>query len=235
MDNHDTPDEIGARGDLTRLVFALAGPGVAYFIASMLLSHSLARGIKSGQFGLIFRVGYPGLLIIYTLAMLAAILSYGPRRASFRWEKDEECRSTHRLLSIGLGIAGGLACCAIAVPVMLTQNEGIILAINPVVSIHGLLQLFLLVIAIPFTSEIVFRGMVFRRLAEHMTLSAAVIASTALFMMWWPVLGWYAAASLGLVSAGLFRKTGTLTASITASAVLSLGSTVLILLFGYRQ
>jgi membrane protease YdiL (CAAX protease family) len=102
------------------------------------------------------------------------------------------------------------------------------------VSLGSTLMILLLALALPIVTEVVFRGIVLRSLARIVSVPASVVASTMLFALWYPVLGWYGSVALGVISAILYVRTRTLTASIVANSVLTVGSAAIIIVVAFR-
>ena len=228
---------------LDKLIYVISGAAVVYGVTMRLGTQYLAEVFRSGDAAradAIGRYGYPAVLVVYLATMIAIVIAYRPLRGTLAWEPIAQSRVREVVRHAAYGIAGGLVCCAVAVPIMWGHggpNVGFL--VNEIadaygVSIRSAVMALLLALALPIASEIVFRGIVLRSLAQFVSMPAAVVASALLFTLWWPVLGWSGSATLGVVSAILYVRTRSLIAPIIANSVLSVGSAVLVLLFAFR-
>lgn len=230
-------------GGLEKLIYVISGAAVAYGVVMRLGTQYLIRVLHSGDIAkgnVASQYTYPGVLVVYLATMIAVALAFRPLREAFVWEPTARGHWSRTLRHVGYGIIGGLVCCAIAVPFMwghggsnaafLVQTAADAYGL----SLGGTLMILLLALAIPVVSEVVFRGIVLRSLARLVSVPAAVVASTLLFALWYPVLGWYGSVALGVISAFLYVRTRTLTASVVANSVLSVGSAAIILAVAFR-
>jgi len=87
----------------------------------------------------------------------------------------------------------------------------------------GVLKLVFFTFALAVSSEIVFRGIVFRTCARYASVPAAILASCLLFALIFPALGFIAAIILSVTSSILYYKTRNLLASILANALFTVG------------
>ena len=101
--------------------------------------------------------------------------------------------------------------------------ESIQLLIAHALSPLGVLNLLFFIFALAVSSEIVFRGIVFRTCARYATVPAAALASCLLFAYIFPVVGFIAAIILSVTSSILYHKTRNLLASILANALFTVG------------
>jgi membrane protease YdiL (CAAX protease family) len=228
---------------LTRLIYVISGAAVTYGLVLRLGTIYLLGVFRGGDLtkgNIAARYTYPATLIVYLLAMAAIGFAYRPMRSVFVWDTDARPPVEGALRHVAYGLIGGLICCITAAPIMWRHggsNVGFL--VDTIADAYGasagsFLMVLLLAVALPIASEIVFRGIVFRSLTRHVSVPAAVVASTLLFVLWWPVLGWYGSITLGVVSAMLYLRTRTLTASIVSDGVLTVGSAVLILIIAYH-
>jgi membrane protease YdiL (CAAX protease family) len=236
--------EVHACG-LDKLIYVISGAAVVYGLTLRLGTEYLIRMFRSGDVAMgdvVGRYGYPAVLVVYLVTMIAIAIAYRPVRRTLVWEPRRlvQGRVRRGIRHAAYGIVGGLICCAAAVPVMWGHggsNVGFL--VNTIADAYGMsissaLMVLLLALALPLASEIVFRGIVLRSLAQFVSMPAAVVASALLFTLWWPVLGWYGSVTLGVVSAVLYVRTRTLTASVVANSVLSVGSAVFVLIFAFK-
>lgn len=228
---------------LDRLIYVISGGAIVYGLAGRLGTAHYIRAIRSGDLTKIetaSHYGYPAVLITYLLTMIAIAVAYRLLGEELTWRPSAHRGRGGAWRRVIYGVAGGLICCAVATPVLWWHGGSRVgFLVNTVADAYGLsfgstLMLLLLGLALPIASEVVFRGIVLRSLAHFVSMPAAVVASTLLFTLWWPVLSWSGAAVLGVVSAILYVRTRTLTASVVANSVLSLGSAGLILMIAFR-
>ena len=128
------------------------------------------------------------------------------------------------LARIALGTGVGLILFVLSFPLLLTYNPGLDPAYSVVgnpYSVRTLVLAILLILAVPLSTEVVFRGIIFKTLLKHTTPAAAVIASSVLFAFVWPLFGVVVAFMLGLSNALLYYRSRSLLPPIFANAVLS--------------
>ncbi len=217
---------------LTKLIYTTSLAGLVYecllqwgnwFLLTPRMRHSLRTWEKVGNYG------YPALTLLFLLAMVAVVLAYRPGRLLFAWPPADGKVGHRPIKSIGLGAIGGLVVSALAAPLVLPGETRAGFLANAIVDVYGMspgnvLMFLLLAVGLPVTSEMVFRGIVLRTLAEYASPPAATIASSLLFAYFWPVQSWAVGIILGIVSAVLYYRTRTLTAPIVANAVLTVCS-----------
>lgn len=227
-----------------KLIYVISATIVAYVIFLNVEANCLLAVFRNPHMertaNIASRYIYPANLLFFLLIMLVVVFIYRPMGAMVKWIPTAEVGCSRHIRNFGYGVIGGLICCAVAVPIMVLKG-GIrvrfffnIFADAYGMSAGSILMFLVVVLALPIASEMVFRGVILRTLAEYVSIPAAIIASSVLFAYWWPVLDWYEAIVVGLVSAILYCRTRTLTASIIANAVLSVGSGVLIVILAYR-
>lgn len=227
-----------------KLIYVISAAIVAYGIFLRVGANYLLEVFRNPHMertaNIVSQYVYPATLLLFLLITLGVVLVYRPIGALLIWTPITRTDHGGHTRNISYGILGGLICCGVAVPLILLRG-GLrarslfkIFADAYGMSAGSILMLLLLVVALPIVSEMVFRGVVLRTLAEYVSVPAAIVASSLLFAYWWPVLDWYEAIVLGFVSAILYYRTRSLTASIIANAVLTTASGVLIVLLAYR-
>ncbi|MGH9533525.1 MAG: lysostaphin resistance A-like protein [Terriglobales bacterium] len=228
-----TPDP-----NLSRLIYVLSAAGLAYIVASRMLAEHALKMFGSGSVSraaIFSEYAYPSVLALFLLAMIAiAVAARVPREPAAGHGNLGAARR------IGWGLLGGIVCCAAVVPVMLTRGgESTRFLVNAVANAYSpgplaLATILLLAAALPLASEVVFRGIILRTLRGCAGAPAAVVASTVLFAVWWPVLGWYGSAVLGLVSAVLYIRTRGILASVVANSICTVGSAAIVVAVAFR-
>ena len=168
---------------------------------------------------------------IYPDSCSEPTLPYRPKAELFRWPSSRPPVGVFR--SVGLGLAAGIAAFALASPIFWlggdTQLESIRLLVAHALSPLRVLDLVLLVIALAGGGEVVYRGIVFRTLAQYSSVPAAMLGSCFLFAYIFPVLDFSAAIILGIASAILYDRTRNLLAPITANAAFTVAGGALTL------
>lgn len=81
------------------------------------------------------------------------------------------------------------------------------------------MEIFLLIVALPLSSELVFRGLLLPELSKYLGAAAAVAVTTLLFALWWPVLGWEASVIVGIVTSSLYLRTRNIIAPTIANSL----------------
>lgn len=231
------------RPRLDRLIYVISGGAVVYGLAMRLGTAYFIRVLRSEnvtKIDIASQYGYSAILVIYLLTMIAIAVVYRLLGEEFTWERSAPGGRGGTPKRVVYGAAAGLICCAATVPVIWGHGGSRVhLLVSTVAHAYGLsigsiLMVLLLGVALPIASEVVFRGIVLRSFAYFVSVPAAVVASTLLFALWWPVMNWYGSVVLGVISAILYVRTRTLTASVVANSVVSLGSAALILMFAFR-
>lgn len=224
--------------NLSRLIYVLSASGLAYIVASRMLAEHALKVYGSGSVhraAIFSEYAYPTVLATFLLTMIAIAVA-----ARVPQDPATGRGSRRALQGIAWGLLGGVVCCAAVVPVMLTRGgESTRFLVNAFADAYSpgpvaLATLLLLAVALPLASEVVFRGIILRTLRVCAGAPAAVVASTVLFAVWWPVLGWYGSAVLGLVSALLYIRTRGILASVVANSVCTVGSAIIVVPIAFR-
>ena len=216
---------------LTRMIYTVCSAIILYEIVAfagwflLRRAHSLPWGLS--LFGLWFRATS----LWFALTMLAVSLPYRPKSEIFRWSSPaSRIHGTFR--SIGLGLVGGVAALALASPIFWLVDkrlEFIPSLIADALSPLRVLELVFFIIVLAVSSEVAYRGVVFRTLADYASTPAAVFGSCLLFASIYPVLSLPSAIVLGVISAILYNRTCNLLAPIAANAVFTVGGGALAL------
>lgn len=222
------------------MTYALCGALILYglfgFLAWFLLKKAQAYPLELLRFS---RFWLQGANLAFVVAMVAATLPYSPKRQLFSWPADDQKPVAGTQMGLLWGVIGGASALALASPVFWLGHKQlgpITLLVADAMSLVGLLELLLVILALAISSEVVFRGVVFRTLALHASVPAAVVASCFLFVMVCPVFTSYPAAIiLGVVAAVLFYRTRNLLASIVANVLFTLGGAAIMLYRGFMQ
>ncbi len=215
---------------MTRMIYAVCSAIILYKSLEF-GGWSVLRKVQNIPFGL-YRsdLWFHAINLFFILAMLVISLPYRPKSELFYWPLRRP--KFDALRSIGLGLAGGMVAFALASPIFWSgdaQLESVRSLIAHAFSPFRVLDVVVFIFALAVTSEMVYRGVVFRTLASYATVPAAILASGLLFAYMYPVLSFPAATILGIASAILYYRTGNLLASTISNAVFTVGGGALTL------
>jgi membrane protease YdiL (CAAX protease family) len=149
---------------------------------------------------------YTLIVLAFLVAMCVSIAIYGPAKIflPLQFTIRPENHKTSRMLIVGL-----LACIALCAA-FLTQSTSNIgtrfvqQSASYPSSMSVILKIILVFLLVPLVSEVFFRGIVLRTLAEHLSAPAAILCSSLLFAHFWPFFNWYWAISLGVITSILY-------------------------------
>ena len=211
---------------LTRMIYAFCGGTVFYWLLeySVMVVFSRQRPVPWALYRWGDYVTNGG----FFAAMLIVVAAYGFRAEVFLWRDEPTERVTSCVSSGFLGILGGLVALLIASPTVwfgwdTARLRSIGTLIANALSPLPILFLVVVALALAFSSEMVFRGIVLKTLARYTTISAAALVSCLLFACLFPVLGLVAAIILGVTSSILYYSTRNLVAPILANALFTVG------------
>jgi membrane protease YdiL (CAAX protease family) len=219
---------------LTRMIYAVCSAIILYKVVEF-SGWFLLRRARSIPWGLtVFGFWYRATCLLFALTMLAVTLPYHRKSEIFRWSQST-VRPLGVFRSIGLGLVGGTAALALASPIFWlagSRTEFIPSLIADALSPLRVFELVFFIIILAVSSEMVYRGVVFRTLVGYASTPAAVLGSCMLFAFICPVLSFPAAIILGVLSAILYYRTRNLLASITANSIFTVGGGALTLYHG---
>jgi membrane protease YdiL (CAAX protease family) len=226
--------EEGCVFSLTRMIYAVCSAIILYKVIEF-SGWFLLRRMQSPPWGLsLFGFWFRATGLLFALTMLAVTLPYHPKSEIFRWSQPTD-RPAGIFRSIGLGLVGGVAALALASPIFWlvgSRAEFIPSLLADALSPLRVFELAFFIIILAVSSEVVYRGVVFRTLVAYASTPAAVLGSCMLFALICPVLSFPSAIILGGASAILYYRTRNLLASITANAIFTLGGGALTLYHG---
>ncbi len=127
------------------------------------------------------------------------------------------------------GLFSGLAVFLVGLPFLfaLDLHTGFVkLLANEFFSSRTMFLVLLVGVVVPIASELVFRGIVFRVLAENVSLGAAHVANALLFAYVWRLFNPIVALLLGLTSALLYYRSRSIFPGIVANIVVTVSCTV---------
>ncbi|HXZ42781.1 MAG TPA: CPBP family intramembrane glutamic endopeptidase [Terriglobales bacterium] len=182
-----------------------------------------------------FDLWFALLNVLFIILMLAVALPYRPKSELFRWSSPI---AVGALRSAAWGLAGGVVAFAAASPIFWYGDRQLYfvrLLIANALSPLGAAGVVLFVVALGLSSELAYRGVVFRTLVETASVPAAVVGSCLLFAWVYPALSFPVATILGVVSALLYYRTRNLIAPIIANIVVTLGGGALTLYRGLMR
>jgi membrane protease YdiL (CAAX protease family) len=218
---------------LTRMIYAVCSAVVLYKVLEF-GGWSVLRKVQNIPFGLYrFDLWFHATNLFCILAMLAVGLPYRPKSELFHWQSPRPKFGVFR--SIWLGLGGGVVALVLASPIFWigdTRLESVRSLIAHAFSPLRVLDVVVFILALAVTSEMAYRGVVFRTLASCATMPAAILASGMLFAYIYPVLSFPAATILGIASAILYYRTGNLLAPTVSNVVFTAGGGALTLYRG---
>jgi membrane protease YdiL (CAAX protease family) len=217
---------------LTRMIYAVCS-AIILLKAVEFSGWFLLRRAQSIPWSL-FGFWYRATCLLFALTMLAVTFPYHPKSEIFRWSRPTD-RPTGIFRSIGLGLVAGVAALALASPIFWlvgSRTEFIPSLIADALSPLRVSELVFFITIVAVSSEVVYRGVVFRTLVDYASTPAAVLGSCMLFAFICPVLSFPSAIILGGASAILYYRTRNLLASITANAIFTVGGGALTLYHG---
>lgn len=233
MKGNDVPND--STGPLSKLIYVMGGAILLYQYGIRLGIEFLLRLMRNSShiLPLVSSQGYAILMLFFVVTMAAIVLVYRPATSVWHWSPERPSRS---IINIASGLAGGLAAFGASLPILLHGDKDagfVALIITNSTSPSGFLPFLLVTIAVPITSEMVFRGIVFKTLTERVTVPAAVVASCLLFAYFSPVFGFTRGMVLGVISAALFYRTRSLIPAVIANMFLTISSGVFYLFLGF--
>jgi membrane protease YdiL (CAAX protease family) len=133
------------------------------------------------------------------------------------------------VINAGVGFLAGFIALLITLPVLLRSapSELATLLANNFYTGTGVGLALLVFLFLPIAAEIFFRGILIKQLLESISVPAALIISTLLFIFCWPGFSWIAAGVLGLVTGFAFYRTKSLLACVVTNASFAIGTIVL--------
>jgi membrane protease YdiL (CAAX protease family) len=213
---------------LSRVIYVTAGVIVAWLALGMYDGFKLSEYILTkdpARFSPLYHavIAAP---FVYVSALALATCFFRPIRNLWQWDKGSTRFSWQSVTKqVLLGLSGGLLvsllCAAFPTTHRNVQLGGVAEHLSGSNSEYLLVPIFILLVsAIAICTEVFFRGIVMRTLAEYSNLPSSIIASCLLSAYLWSFDTPAAtAAILGAVSGILFYKTRFLLSSIVATAV----------------
>lgn len=191
--------------------------------------------LKIGQWTLL--VGYEGVakclfLLIELTLILVLFGSVKGGRSSLK-----SCFRKVPTREIILAILAAIATTLISLPFLLKLNaySGFVsLLTSRFFSLQSFLLLILIVVMLPIATELVYRAVIFRGLADGTTATSAVIVSSFVFASTWPVYTPAVGTALGVTTALLFKRSQSLVPSLVANVLVSLLCLVILMLYSLK-
>jgi membrane protease YdiL (CAAX protease family) len=221
---------------LTKLTYLMSGTVLVYDSFNRFGSAYLMERVKRypvQNWSTIANYSYPTLILLFVLIMLFVASFYRPLRLNLRWT-TKAVAATTSLKTIASGLVAGVGSAVVAAPFLLSRNMGapfVARLIADAISPSGILVIVLIIPSLAISTEIVFRGIVFRTFAEYTAMPAAIIGSCLLFAHLWPLFGQTAGIIFGVVSAFLYHRTRRLAACVIANVTFTILAGVFALMF----
>lgn len=225
---------------LTKAIYVTAACSLSYLYLNNYIMHLFVGATGAPQANhLQVHLDLPILFLSYIVIFFIGILAFRPTTSLLSWGIESDKPRTLLDLSI-LGIATGLVASIIASPLPLSSmSNGVVATATQIAEIlhcgdsivFTIVVTFIIVLLVAASTELMFRGIVFRSLEERASLPSAVIASCLLCSIVWPVYNVAAGILFGALSALLFYRTRRILSSIIANISFSLTSHSLSVLF----
>jgi membrane protease YdiL (CAAX protease family) len=213
--------------DLTRLIFSVVGIFAGCRLFSWAAGWYLAQSLGSSPntfAGKIVSLAYPANSVFIFAEMLVVIWIYRPVKDILDLPQEKSVNLWTRDVPIGIG--AGIFAFLVAIPFLGDLNTRtfffIIFPDIHVLTLHSVLYAFLLGVALPFAGEMVFRGIVLRTLQTHAGATAAILASTLLFVSLWPLFNVVVSLILGITASLLYVWRKSLLSPILADIVVTI-------------
>lgn len=200
---------------LSKLFYVICGAIVLTELASRVLERVLLRP------QLMWAIEYD-LLVAAALSFIVTsgvVLLYSRSGIGWTWDKPR----TKLLPQIGFGLLLGALVSLFEAPFLAHMGTTLgppIVLLSRILSPVGAPILLLLLVLLPTAGEIVFRGILFRTLTEHVAIPAAILASSLLFACYWPLFHPLTRFVFAALSAVMYYRTRSLLPSIIAQATI---------------
>jgi membrane protease YdiL (CAAX protease family) len=233
----ESPKFPNFEGELTRVLYVssllITANYVGSFILAGYISHRLSQNVQ----------GWPVQVIVYSPVIIAssfflemtAIFLYYYRIGAFNRDCgldvfQKSSTWTHTLL---VGGGSGLFATSIAVPALAVSSPRLdptdMVASCPA-CFSTIILLLLYCVAIPVTTELFFRGIVFRALRPRLGRWATILVSTVFFAATWPFFNPLVAAVIGFTTGILYWQTRSVITCIICNTVITISCGAFLLL-----
>lgn len=217
-----------ARRSLTLLAYAvlfLAVTSGAFPLCTALYDRHL---VITRQYNLLRAVtGYSSLLqLIFSSVQLLIVLGFFyPLNQTFGHPLVSTKRVLHR--EVFWGFLFGFLALVLVFPTFLVGSQDPTSTARFLLDNFGkgsdVLVLVLAIVVLPALSELFFRGILLRRLMENISNASALIVSSLLFMLWWPIGGFIASCTLGLAGGLVFYWRKSVLACVATNFLFTIG------------
>jgi membrane protease YdiL (CAAX protease family) len=187
----------------------------------------LVQSLKSSPSifaGTIVNLAYPANSVFIFAEMLVVIWIYRPVRDLFDSSQEKSVNLWTREAPLGIG--AGVIAFLIAIPFLRDLNTRTffftIFSDTHVLALRSVMYAFLLGVALPLAGEMVFRGIMLRTLQMYAGATAAILASTLLFVSIWPLFNVAVSLILGITASLLYVWRKNLLSPIFADIVLTI-------------
>jgi membrane protease YdiL (CAAX protease family) len=214
---------------MSKLIWTLSLLILATWALDGLGSHLLLnvfrrRELTSYWPSLLVRQAFLIAMTLFSTELAVVLFFYRPLKIFFTLSPidNSENQARHKL---AIGVAGGVCAFLASIPLLFSGDPVHIITpqlLSYPVSLSVVCQIGMLLVVVPFLSELVFRGIVFRSLRAASGFWPAAIGSSVLFACVWSIPTAPVMVILGVASALVFRKTRTLGPSIMTNATLAI-------------
>lgn len=227
-----------SRRSLTKLVYTVFGAALGLYTAAGVCDWALNVPVNNDNRLQVRLAGvnytYSFLLVTFVLVMVAVCFLYRPLQSIFFFDTDAKRNQQAHLGAVAWGLISGLTAFILTIPISTHGDPHTSALAHLMLQTYelaplGIAGFLLIVLAVPISSEAVFRGIIFKSLVQYMSVPAAVIISSALFAYMWPVLNVQTALVIAITTSLLYYYTRSLLAPIIADAVVCLCTSALVL------
>ncbi len=223
---------VESRGLLALLIASICLVATT-FSADRLASMYLDRPQQIHSWNLAVRYSDAAAGFFMVLQMIIVVIVFGIAEPSLRIEKLKRLLRIDSVKPLLWGALVGLVVCFISSPLFLLFDKHIqfvrLLLDNPF-SFQTILIVFLLMLLVPITTEVVFRGIIFDVLARRTNAPVALIVSSLLFAYVWVLFNAGFALLIGIACALLYRRFNSLVPGIACSGIATVFATLILFL-----
>lgn len=228
LNDADGPSGEGTRFGLARLIFSVVGIWGSYRAFSWVAAFYILRDFQSSANGTVttlLGLAFPGTAIFVLGEMLVVIWIYRPLASLFD-TPDLKPSAILAVREVSVGVGVGVLVFLVSLPFLKDLGtRTLFLTIFPAshpVGPRSVAYAVLLGLALPAAGEMVFRGIVLRTLQSYAGPTAAILASTLLFVSVWPLFGTTVSLLLGIATSLLYTWRKSLISPIFADVAVTI-------------
>lgn len=225
--------ESRVRNDATVVAVTLASMFLAYRLFSALAGSYILKHYALSNSGLYTNAVISrsaGLFVLAEMFVITAICRNQIRLLITQYHSQDEAK--FRDISIGTGVGVLTALCVSPFLLGFDANIFVRAVFLPLRPLHlgSVLNLFLFVVALPCSGEVVFRGIFQRTLSAYVNPTAQIFVTATSFAFIWPTFNFVFAFFVGLAAGILYQRRGSILSCIIVNVLAtSLGIALVIL------